>query len=212
MSRTLKDRPYWVKLNDTSLPLTAYHEHDKAGEAVSRYLPVKDENGNPVMEKFMSHGFLGYRFYNYYEGSKLYPTWEELVAANLATLIHFPRRYYAAYGDVEKTRVKHERVIIGYRPTECTIDDYLPRTNDYYDNDLTHLCTNNLKYYAGGYRYCDHFPTNEERKDYHRKARSNETVALRKLTKEANAGYDYEDGIHEDVFSKRERRHRGWWC
>lgn len=214
MSRTLKDRPHWVKVNDKSLPRIANHEHKDAGKPVYRWLPVKDENGNKVMETFMSYGFLGYRAYNFYERRyKTYATWEELLAERPENYVGLEKRFYAQYGDVEKTRVKHESVIVGYQPTECTINDYQPRTNHYFDNDTTHLCYYDLRYYGGGYRYCDHFPTKDEREEYHRSARSNEKDALRKLTKAANAGYAYEDeDFHEDVFFTRQRRHRGWWC
>lgn len=214
MSRTLKDRPHWVKLNDKNLPRVANHEHKDAGKPVYRWLPVKDENGKEVMETFMSYGLLGYRIYNFFERRyKTYPTWEELLAEVPANRISFEKRFYAHYGDVEKTRVKHESVLVGYQPTECTIDEHQPHAFNWRDNDLTHLCYYDLRYYGGGYRYCDHNPTNVERKDYHRKARSNENGALRKLTKAANAGYDYEDDdFHEDVFFTRQRRHRGWWC
>lgn len=213
MSRTLKDRPYWVKVNDKSLSRTPCHDHEHAGEPLYRYLPVKDENGNEIMETFMSHGFLGYRFYKHYEGYKLYPTWDELVADIPANHIFFERRYYAQWGDVEKTRVKRENVLIGYRPTECTIDDFVPRVNKYYDNDTINLCDHRLEGWAGGYYYCDHFPNKDERRAYHSAARSNERDAMRKLTKAINVGYDYEDeDFCEDVFFARTRRHRGYWC
>jgi hypothetical protein len=214
MSRTLKDRPYWVKANDKSLSRTPSHNHEDAGKPVSRWLPVKDENGNNVMETYTYYGFLGYRAYNMFERRyKTYATWEELVAERPENYVGFEKRFYAHYGDVEKTRVKHESVIIGYKPTECTIDDYIPRPNHYFDNDLISLCDHRVEGWAGGYYYCDHFPTNEERKDYHRKARSNENDALRKLTKAANAGYDYDaEDLYEDIFNARKRRHRGWWC
>lgn len=214
MSRTLKDRPYWVKVNDKSLSRTPRHNHEDAGQTLYRNIPVKDEKGNKVMETFMAYGFLGYQSYNIWERRyKLYPTWEEFIAATPDNSIFFERRYYAQYGDVERTRVKYETVEIGHRPTECTIGDYIPRTNGYFDNDAISLCDHRIEGWAGGYYYCDHFPNKDERKDYHRAARSNERDAMRKLTKAANAGYDYEDeDFCEDVFNTRKRRHRGWWC
>jgi hypothetical protein len=214
LSRTLKDRPFWVKLNDKNLPRIACHNHNDAGKPVYRSLPVKDESGNNVMETFTSYGFLGYKGYNLFERRyKFYPTWEEFVASVPDNHIFFEQRFYAQYGDVEKNRVKHESVLIGHKPTECTINDYLPRSDKWYDNDLTNLCYYTLKYYAGHYRYCDHFPNKDERREYHSAARSNEHNAMRKLTKAANAGYDYEDeDLYEDVFMTRKRRHRGWWC
>lgn len=215
MSRTLKDRPYWVKVNDKSLSRTPSHDHENAGQPLYRYLPVKDENGNEVMETVtIEHAFLGYRTYNIFERRyKVYPTWAEFLAEVPENRILFESRYYAHYGQKEVSRVKRENVLIGYRPTECTIDDFVPRTNHYFDNDTISLCEHRVEGWAGGYYYCDHFPTQDERKDYHRAARSNERDALRKLTKAANAGYDYDgEDLYEDVFNARTRRHRGWWC
>jgi hypothetical protein len=214
LSRTLKDRPYWVKLNDKSISRTPRHNHENAGQPLYRYLPVKDENGNEVMETFMSHGFLGYRHYHMFERRyKTYDTWEELLAEVPPNFILSDKRYYQQWGDVEKTRVKHENVLIGYRPTECTIDDFVSRLNYYYDSDTISLCHHRLEGWAGGYYYCDHFPNKDERREYHSAARSNERDALRKLTKAVNAGYDYEgEDLCEDVFFARTRRHRGYWC
>lgn len=215
MSRTLKDRPYWVKVNDKSLSRTPCHDHENAGQPIYRYLPVKDENGNTVMETVtIENAFLGYRTYNIYERRfKIYPTWAEFVAEVPDNRILFESRYYARYGSKEVTRVKNASVIIGYRPTVCTIDDSVPRANNYYDNDTIILCDHRLEGWAGGYYYCDHFPNKDERRQYHSAARSNERDAMRKLTKAANAGYDYEDeDFCEDVFFARTRRHRGYWC
>jgi hypothetical protein len=214
LSRTLKDRPYWVKVNDKSLSRTPRHNHENAGQPLYRYLPAKDENGNEVMETFMSHGFLGYRHYNMFERRyKTYATWEELLAEVPPNFILSDKRCYQQWGDVEKTRVKHENVLIGYRPAECTIDDFVSRVNYYYYSDTVSLCYHSLEGWAGGYYYCDHFPNKDERREYHSAARSNERDALRKLTKAVNAGYDYEDeDFCEDVFFARTRRHRGYWC
>lgn len=47
MSRTDKDRPYWVKLNDTSD--VSDHDHTLFGKKVYRSRKVRDDEGNPVM-------------------------------------------------------------------------------------------------------------------------------------------------------------------
>lgn len=44
MSRTDKDRPYWVRLNDDAT--TTYHDHDNLGEPVYHYRIVRDETGH----------------------------------------------------------------------------------------------------------------------------------------------------------------------
>jgi hypothetical protein len=52
MSRTFKDRPYWVKVNDPKkFTLEAYHDHVELGKPIYRHFPVLDENGEPVTKE-----------------------------------------------------------------------------------------------------------------------------------------------------------------
>lgn len=50
MSRTDKDRPYWVMLNDDSLSHRTRHDHRHLGEPVYRNKFVLDENGDRIPE------------------------------------------------------------------------------------------------------------------------------------------------------------------
>lgn len=220
MSRTLKDRPRWVKINDKKRNRVANHDHVRAGNPVYRWQPVTDEDGNPVYETYQTTGFLGYRAFFFGDIEKIYSTFEEMLADNYLLREYIERtgsrrNLYAVFGDVEKTRVKTERVIIGYRPTECTIDDYRPRPSHYDDNVLTHLCEYDLaRWDADGYRCscCDgSFYNRELRALFHRGARSNENIALHKLKKEARAGYEYADDDYEDTFNRRKRFRADLW-
>ena len=212
MSRTEKDRPYWVKRNDKSIPRVEHHNHHEAGQPIHRYLPVTDENGNPVMETYETYGLTGYSMYNIWEHRfKEYDTFEELQADNPGE-VRCSKEFYQRWGMKEKTRVKRERTVVGYRPAECTIDEWVPRGNYYsyaHGNAETHLCHHELAKWNGGSWY-DNRPQTDERKAYHRSARSNENIALRQLAKDANNGYYDEDG-YEDVFELRTQNHRGWW-
>lgn len=220
MSRTLKDRPDWVKNNDKSYSFKEEHNHEHAGEPIYGYEIVKDENGSPIIETYTYRGFIGFHIYNHFEGKyELYDTWEELKAVHGEDKTRYlpssaPYFMYRRYGDVQGTREKTELIITGYRPSECTIDDFIPRENKWGQNKAAVLCERELPVWQGGYPPCRrHNPTLKDREGYHRASRSNERDALHKLKSAANAGYDYEDAdMDEDVFFKRQRRRRGWWC
>lgn len=52
MSRTFKDRPYWVKTNDPkNLEVITYHHHTRFGRKLEKSFPVKDENGERVTKE-----------------------------------------------------------------------------------------------------------------------------------------------------------------
>lgn len=50
MSRTFKDRPFWVRSNDVTETRYEHHNHGQFGEENLIRCPVKDENGDPVYE------------------------------------------------------------------------------------------------------------------------------------------------------------------
>lgn len=65
MSRTLKDRPYWVRANDPdSSGRSVIHRHDLFGEAIYRAVRIKDKDGNQVYEEKVIPGF-GTKFLGY---------------------------------------------------------------------------------------------------------------------------------------------------
>jgi hypothetical protein len=68
MSRTDKDMPYWVRLNNEGT--STDHDHLRFGEVYYRAVPVLDDEGNPVMdthEVFLSATqILGKEEGNYY--------------------------------------------------------------------------------------------------------------------------------------------------
>lgn len=212
MSRTLKDRPHWVKVNDKNVARTEYHNHERAGEPVYRSRIAKDENGNNVMESYTIYGVIGYGHYygvSYYTDWSLYATWNEFYEAHhKSERFKNDRKAYAKYGDVEKTRPKYETVLIGYRPTECTIDKPVGRRNHWFDGDTTHLCEQELARWTTPACSCCH-PDTRYAKSFHRGSRANEKAALRKLAKEAYAGYEYEDDTYEDVLNMRKKIRRG---
>lgn len=225
MSRTRKDRPHWVVENDKKHPRRVeYHDHDSAGEAIYRRKKVVDENGNPVMRTVVRSEVIGYRLWDYRAGVyKRYATFGDLLADNRAQADEigqnvrrrtFGLSYYAEYGEVEHEYPTYEGVLVGYRPTECTINlPAPPRTTDWWGNDADYLCYHELKRWKNqGCSCCGtDRPNKKERDGYHREKRSAENNALHNLKRAANAGYEYEDDLYEDVFNQRERFHHGYW-
>ncbi|UDL15926.1 hypothetical protein QEH42_gp292 [Microbacterium phage Pumpernickel] len=56
MSRTDKDRPYWVKVQDHGVE---HHDHRNLGKEVWQYKDVLDEDGKPVIEEVPFFHFVG---------------------------------------------------------------------------------------------------------------------------------------------------------
>ena len=48
MSRTDKDRPYWVRCNDVTLLRTIHHDHRVLGKVLYKKVAVLDENGDTI--------------------------------------------------------------------------------------------------------------------------------------------------------------------
>lgn len=61
MSRTFKDRPYWVKTNDPkNLEVITYHHHVHFGRPLWKTVPVRDAEGNLVTtEETVKHYHTG---------------------------------------------------------------------------------------------------------------------------------------------------------
>lgn len=217
MSRTLKDRPHWVAENDKkNARRVAFHAHEKAGEPVYRRERAVDEDGNPALHTYTVSEVAGYR-YRVNGSYKQYETFGELLEDNPDDAEFL--RLNARRGQFQVTRQAERKVpvytmvLAGYRPTECTIDSPTPRENYYWENDATHLCYHEIERWKNqGCGCCGtDRPTKKERSTYHRENRSRENSAVHNLKKEANAGYDYEGGVYEDVFNKRQRFHLGYW-
>lgn len=51
MSRTFKDRPYWVRANDPMEPRIAHHDHTALGTPIYKYENILDSQGNQITEE-----------------------------------------------------------------------------------------------------------------------------------------------------------------
>jgi len=203
MSRTNKDQPYWVKVNNNTqnLPTYEWHEHLTAGEPVYKDFVVRDAKGNPVKEEVTEE-----------------TTWYEITLANgYAYVCRQPEGYFFYQKESEVvrsrvssvttrtwTRTKTERKLIGYRPTECTINDPLNWDTGSRDN-ITHICSRGLQ------------PTKTNRPHHrsqrtlhHKSARGQERAALASARKSYNTSQEVDDKDCDKVIT-REHEHNGYW-
>lgn len=211
MSRTLKDRPYWVKANDKALARDEYHSHEIAGNPIYGSVEVKDENGETVMETYTVYGVTGYFIYDLFQGFKTYPDWESLIKEN-PQHSDSARSRYTLIGDIEKIRPKREQTIIGYYPDECTIDKPFKGSKEYifWNTDEEYLCTHALCDWNDAKWGSNERPSKKQRQDFHRSNRHIEKAYFRKVRNEADYD-DVDDDMNEDVLLNRQHHHRGWW-
>lgn len=215
MSRTLKDRPYWVKTNDNALPLTEHHDHTHAGEPIMMSLPVKDEAGNLMYETVIRENvLLNYTFRDYYGVTSVFTTRTAALAyIERSPWTNFEVDFYAVYGNKEVQQVKCAMTLVGYRPDECTIDK--PRNGIYpwrSKNMAEYLCWKEVDVRLnGGCPCCRHRPIKEQRRSFHASARRTEAIALHKLRGIANFDDEMLDHIdYENEVTTRQQRHMNY--
>jgi len=191
MSRTFKDRPFWVKSNDPSLRRSASHGHLRFGIPIYRRVPVKDENGN-----FVYNEYLGYRLIER-ENAAL-----KLGITDLYRVIDKPefgflfRKEPHIYTD----GIKYERVIVGYHPDHCTIAE--PATSS---SDISFGC-----HYWFDINYSADMPK-FYRQQHHVKQRRAKRDSLVKYVKEFNSNGLDDDFSYASDSSHDPRIKRGWW-
>jgi hypothetical protein len=182
MSRTRKDRPYWVTLND---PKTADrvedHDHTKFGKEVTRTRYVKDEKGEQVYEiiKFPDDGWV-----------------TKLNAAGI---------YVYVFGELNWKRAVRETVVVGHMAEHCTIE--VPEARAHDSRDLL-PCGFRIRW---GYWKVSNRPRKKDRKAYHATYKTLERDALVNSRNRYNAGYDLDDWDEHEVYSTRTTNHRDWW-
>lgn len=205
MSRTFKDRPYWVKNKDKTLNRRVSHEHEKAGAPVYESFPLLDENGEQVLKTKTHFGVVGYRFrrFGFYQKdvvikdrTEAHDFLRSLLAKEpehrdgFNSLTSHDIKDYVTYGDVTYTYKVTENLIVGYRPTECTIDSDLRTDWNHYDPTKTLCYSEHVEDRRRGCGCCTCKPSPVERKAFHTSKRAAEGVSLHKLVKEINNGYD----------------------
>jgi hypothetical protein len=186
MSRTDKDRPYWVRIADPKEDRRIHHNHYWFGAPIRRRVHKVDENGDPI----------------YTEGEHTYrvaPYIDRDEEGNEQLRWYVTKRYRIPV---------YEYVIIGYRPLACTIN----YTNRASRRDWVHFGPYEEQYTCGYVLndYARNRPRKNERKEYHKSAKARQVRPLRNIIKQYNAGEDV-DGYDHPELNTRVRRHKGWW-
>lgn len=216
MSRTRKDRPYWVRCNNVAEEgRYINHNHEAAGKAITKRVRVHDENGDKAFSVTLSTEFVGYTL-ELKTGITV-----EIPAMNLRSYNRgFSITPSYNYGEVYRTTPRYETrshnyakyasIEAGTRPVECTEDIPIAHDGFHYYNSATHLCYPELaRYVDNSYRH--NRPQQSEKRLYHSAARNKEQGVLRKATVLYNSGEEdlWSDDV-EDAYT-RPHRHTGWW-
>lgn len=204
MSRTDKDRPYWVRSVDPTENRSAYHYHTQFGKEVYRTYRVYDEKGEPVWEE---------REYTRYVPN---PAWYDsphytVGAKSEQKSVWIPRTI-----PVKETRLmpKYERVLIGHYATYCSFPsaDKAQYKRGRWGDTLLQGETNvfaTCDYYLNEYQRYNR-PEAWGKQNYNSTQRAKRQQALHRAVKYYNS--DYEDEYYDDdELLGRERRHYGWW-
>jgi len=216
MSRTTKDRPYWVRANDPSESRNADHNHVHLGEPHYINRPVLDEFGDRIYdtvpqfvlaEEFKSSDY-GFGFYtSYYLRNKTDAEREKILRlARLALSAGKPKTpIHVGYSGVLRT-VRELAYVI---PDHCTIDEPHDDKFGYSRSGYSpQPCSYNLAHHVYSYYY--NRPMVDEKRQYHATQRSRERAPLRAAVKYYNSGEDLDGYDHADLHG-REHRHNGWW-
>lgn len=208
MSRTDKDRPYWVRCNDPKQEgRNVVHNHELFGRPIYHSRVKKDANGEVVTET-RPVWVPGRKIYHYADGhvQEVKETWYAKPAFyDAAELLHV---IYEPSGHVYREFPTYERVEVGHYPVTCTADR--PRVP--YRRNLDKIddatCWVELEHYV--VKPWRHRPTKKAKRAYHSGARANERDNSRLLAKTYNAGEDVEEFDWENGIL-RQQRHVGWW-
>ncbi len=201
MSRTDKDRPYWVRTNDPNSLREEHHYHTLFGKAQYAWGFVKDENGELVYEDIFetriirtSTGeFLPY-WYDYGRNTKNSSS-DLFSLYNSQGILKFGYREKTVFIRRQK---KRELLIKFVYPNHCTINEENVGGH-YWDNQLT--CYRSLT-------VLNHRSLKKDfRRQLHHSERRRTRDLLHKITLEANFFEDFDDSY----VPVESRQHVGWW-
>jgi len=196
MSRTFKDRPYWVRTNDEHEPRDVFHDHLSFGRPVYRTVPVTDEAGATLTEIGSTEITAGYHIYmisggvRYYSAFKWYRVRKSLEAEVLSVA--------PVMKTISWERPVTGRKLIGYVASHCTGDEPMTKQDP---DGWFRPCSPSLEYRRETI-------LKSNRKLYHRVSRAQEQRGLKALTRFADNGESYDDAW--DVSLTRQQFHPEW--
>jgi len=236
MSRTDKTRPFWVKVQDHGIE---HHDHSRLGEEVWRTRPIRDENGDFVLEivpKFSRaneyirkrrenrEGTFGYWTPSEYDsdGHRIW-MWsvetnvsarkphEILVEAERAVEQGDPMRFIQT-GTYR--RRKQERYLAYTIPDHCTIDERFDSHGEPNTRRGISPCYLEANWRGEDWKQytCNCSMCRGTDPAYESSRRRNTRDVLRKATKLANSGEDEWDDGFNDLAVTTPLRYNTQWC
>lgn len=226
MSRTDKDRPYWVKVQDEGVETHSHHSNQWGRRSRYQTIKVYDDEGNPVMEerevkltaKRVIETVPRLKSVAYSEESPFWARWQGFyttswkpVSSKLANPVYSEAERLIALGMPEAlvtiridTVQKVERVWVK-GSDECDYSEDVPRDHK---EMRERNCSKELPYWKGPGHHCRCSwcrPSDEPRQ------RTRKRVFLTAMVKRANSGdEDWEDDFNELDLSQPDMHHRGW--
>jgi len=238
VSRTLKDRPYWVAINDEHYHARyIQHNHHKAGLIQRDYDYPRDENGHIIYETRNGFNHTHYMLTLNDGSQKLIPkkNWEVYYGVSTQPARHsttdLPYRCYQFINSKNRKRIQNvieykaygenyeylalpskKYIEVGTYSEECSEDVKLSYNDRYGHRAPGVLCYPTLNWRNHYNEYYKNRPQPDEKRNHHKTGRSAERDDLTRATKLYNGGEDDMWGDDfEKAYTSRQRRHSGWW-
>jgi hypothetical protein len=234
LSRTDKDRPYWVKTRDEGVP---HHDHTRLGEAIWHTKYFRDDEGNPIIERVPYYLSAKHIIAEYQRPKVPRDYMDSWYAMNTISGARSPENSYLylnvksdsvnrrkegevfaeafeamELGDHTKlimagtySRQKREAYIAGYVADHCTIDEDEPRGSLY----RQYPCYMTWNLGNSMFRCsCDSCNPGVNYSGVRREKRD----ILRKAIKAYNSGdEDWEDGFEQYNLKPSRKSFQSWW-
>ena len=225
MSRTRKDRPYWVKAMADGVE-THYHHANRYGRrAQYEYKQVLDDEGNPVMEdriikmtaKRAVETLPRTKSVPYSEDSPWWKQWQGFyqndwrpVSYKLANPVYSEAQHLVAMGMPNAEVIvsidsvpKYEKVLKKAANLECDYDEEVHTQREYWTKNCSKVLPNWKAGYSCRCSWCK--PGDEPRQ------RTRKRTFVSNMVKAANSGEEHwEDNFNELDLAQPDMHHRGW--
>lgn len=205
MSRTDKDRPYWVIQNDRTLGTVEHHEHTnrhwRGYRITKRGERMLVPYGEPTWILRYSHETPGMRPEEYVASKYLSRSYAYRRPTNVEDL--FSRGHLRWYFEQPMRYEWVGRVIEEIEDTNhCTVDET-------YSRRAHQPCTTEVPGHI--MRWYRDYPKSWQRREYHRQSRRAKHTAMRNFAVEYNTHGDVDDSTWQDFQSRNAPYNGGWW-
>lgn len=199
MSRTDKDRPYWVKTNDPSLPRHESHYHEAFGRSFKRQRQARNSDGTPRYElKTESRIVLKENMGWYLDAARLDPNIPWPIQHKRDELRFYTRETYDYWVPL------YERMVTRTYADHCTIDE----PNHGQPRHIINPCSYSLDYWYfspwGGV-------SKDQRSEFNSMKRRSQRDELKTYVKEVNAMDDWSDLDDSQLNNDRHRHSLIYW-